>query len=633
MPIDDFNDPHPIPPAPPNVAPPITVPIDPDIDIEIPDYDGEFEWPDDQEPPPQDPVTGEEQAPAEEILDALEEESPNVVRSGNTVIYPVPRVPVGSVAIGTIISVILERRDEIEEAIIKALEGILSETIEVIDEYVVNNQDEGRIRIIKGLSGGTVTITWNEDGFILNAEPAPETEEEPIPDLPVIKPDTFPDVEPANDPEYDPEEPEPIIIIPPIPSPDREEEDDPYEVIEIPLPERAPNYEPGLPPDDPRQDPVEIPYRPYPEHTGPEQWERREYPPGGEPREYEHPGDGPLMPLPPVDIEIPPPYDKEMPDGTTKKFETVVWYEVEWTKPYPGTPVPSPVIVVKARERPYVEPEASEEAQEVDTQQEQAQEATQPNQAQNAPQAGSAPQNAPAGRPATTPRALIGIGVSFTWNIAAAVLQNIFGNLNPIIATRTSLTVEPRGKIELKNEVIPKSETYRERTQTNEGKMAHQTRYMAALFYINKYWGPVSEALDFANVVKENLIIDGNRVSKWEDWTDLFNKVRNAQTVDIDLDGLMVDAFEEYVTDMLIGQMSQYEKELLLRKFGDSHLINNMMGSPTTWARRLARIQGERLPSPVIDELKLQVDTARKQAEKMDRMLDKVREDLSIDGG
>lgn len=151
---------------------------------------------------------------------------------------------------------------------------------------------------------------------------------------------------------------------------------------------------------------------------------------------------------------------------------------------------------------------------------------------------------------------------------------------------------------------------------------------MALLFWVNKIWGPISEILDTLEVIKENLIIDGVRMSKWTDWETIFKKMENADSIDVDVDKLMIDYVEMQIEDLVIGQLSQAEKNAMLRAFGESHLVNNMMGSPSTWLRRMNKLSGgEPITNPIVEQVSVEMDKVRKAAEKTDRALEKLKEE------
>jgi len=129
-----------------------------------------------------------------------------------------------------------------------------------------------------------------------------------------------------------------------------------------------------------------------------------------------------------------------------------------------------------------------------------------------------------------------------------------------------------------------------------DSKMAHQLAYMGLLVFVNKTWGPISEALDFAEVLMASITIDGQKMNKqWlSDFLDdpqnaldeLFDLWR-AGKVELDPQALMVGLMAETITDLSIAMLSDMEKRAMLALFGQGHLINNMLGMPSTWARRL----------------------------------------------
>jgi len=51
----------------------------------------------------------------------------------------------------------------------------------------------------------------------------------------------------------------------------------------------------------------------------------------------------------------------------------------------------------------------------------------------------------------------------------------------------------------------------------------------------------------------------------------------------------MRELLREQLMDLMIGSLRQAERMFMLRTFGESHAINNVYGTPTTWIRRLTR--------------------------------------------
>ena len=176
----------------------------------------------------------------------------------------------------------------------------------------------------------------------------------------------------------------------------------------------------------------------------------------------------------------------------------------------------------------------------------------------------------------------------------------------------------------------PVPEPGREFKKTHETKWANQTAYLALLASVNKWYGPISEVGDFIEILKSNIIIDGQRMSKYQSFDDILWMMANGEDVDLDVDGLMMGMLEETITDALIGMMSQAEKEMMLKTFGYGHWVNNMMGSPSTWIRRIQRFYGARQEevitpqSAFLNEIKGEMETVRREVEKLDRAWEKI---------
>ena len=108
--------------------------------------------------------------------------------------------------------------------------------------------------------------------------------------------------------------------------------------------------------------------------------------------------------------------------------------------------------------------------------------------------------------------------------------------------------------------------------------MAHQSAYLALLFMTNKIWGPISEAMDAMEILKRNLVIDGNKMGDHVSWEYVWVRIKHAETIDVDMYGFGAGLLQEMITDRLIGELSQAEKKFMLDRYGDSHILNNMMG-------------------------------------------------------
>ena len=530
--------------------------------------------------PPEEPTAGD--IPIDEILDETDKNEPYEVRHPivHGVAIPVPSRAAGQAVLGAIIGVLgSQRSEEIVKATEVLLEDMYSKSIDVLEEWVTGNTDKGE-RVVY-IGGGRVRIVLGPGTVV--AEPAPEIDPEPDIIPAPARPAVFPDVEPANDPEYDPEDPIPILVpMPPAETPEDDEED-PYKVIEIPVPYTPDPYNPDIHGPEHPEYPNPPGRWPDPEpELDPEQWDEREYPPGQEPIEYPHGTDPWIVhsPLPPHPDVIPHrpvgvPYEKEMPDGSTKTAERQTWYDVEWSKPYPGNPIPELVIVGKEAEV-FVEPRpepATETAQPApETTQSQESAPSQDPAPGSKPSAQTAPTQAPASGPVPRPGPATATASAVMHRISVNVLSRLFGPaLNPFFMWNILMNVHPNGRIEIKQKTAPKAKARTAETiRDHGGKKAHQNYYMAMLRFINQTYGRIDEIEDFLDIIKQNLIVNGNRLSKHEDWTVVFRKVRNGD-VDLDWQNVMIDLLEMTVEDMVIGQMSQIERKMMLDKFGDSH--------------------------------------------------------------
>jgi hypothetical protein len=163
--------------------------------------------------------------------------------------------------------------------------------------------------------------------------------------------------------------------------------------------------------------------------------------------------------------------------------------------------------------------------------------------------------------------------------VAAAVLASQFGNVETQI--RTDIRLRQIRFRRTETRPSPQKTSRVESRLRKDGKSKWQEAYLAGLLFVNKWYGPISEAKDFLDVLKENLIINGRRMNKYESldtwWKSLVNMDHD---VELDMDGFLIGLMEEYLTDLLIGKMSQKEKELLLKHLGPSHWVVNAFGNP-----------------------------------------------------
>ena len=103
---------------------------------------------------------------------------------------------------------------------------------------------------------------------------------------------------------------------------------------------------------------------------------------------------------------------------------------------------------------------------------------------------------------------------------------------------------------------------------------------------INKTYGRYSEIKDFWDILMDNLTIGGKDANTMS-LRQIIDALKNGLEPELDLDQFMQDLLLEEIMDMMIGQLSQAEKNWLLEKFPLDHPLLNVWGNPTTWARRL----------------------------------------------
>lgn len=540
----------------------------------------------------------------------------------------------GAIIAATVIAILASklpkgRMEEIIDAVVIAVEA-------QVDAYV-----DGEGNVVYGappsvtpmiFEGVRVILEQTRNGeIVVNAEPAedwPEEEQpwtpaEPIPDLPAEPTEPInPGKEPANDP------PEPPTKVPPPPEtdvPDEHEEQPDEIVIPLPLPERDPSSDP-----EPFPDTWFPPMAPDPGPMGPEEWDYPEAEPDFFPREnpdiYTRPWEIPgVIPQGPFQLpEWHPDYDPE--DW---------WYipysvEIEWVEGIPQVVIKTfPKRKEKRREEPETtKPTPAEEG---------LPETTPQTESPAAPDTQAAPSSSPGQQPSPQGKPSPAQTQGSPGSIATRVLGNIFGPFgNPMIAVQVGFTFFPGrgprggqpGRSRIRTEIKRDPEPSRERIRhREEQKQKHQQKYLALLMFINKWYGPVSEAMDFIKILKENITIDGKSVSKYESFDTIFEQMYNAENVEFDFDSFLIDVYEEALTDALIGALSHAEKEWLLRTFGRENPILNSWGNPSTQLTRLQKALGQDPVGPVtemVDQAKLEIDRLNKLREKRDEFLEKL---------
>jgi hypothetical protein len=136
-------------------------------------------------------------------------------------------------------------------------------------------------------------------------------------------------------------------------------------------------------------------------------------------------------------------------------------------------------------------------------------------------------------------------------------------------------------------------------TAMPDGKTQDMRRYLAVQQFITRTWGKVSELLDFAEVAQRNTWVrwQGSQVRlsqlAWNDRVLLLQQVAYGRAdLMVDGDQLMVDLFTMQLEDVLWAQFSRVENAMMSKMFTDSHLFRNVMGNPSTWGSRAAKLLG-----------------------------------------
>ena len=112
---------------------------------------------------------------------------------------------------------------------------------------------------------------------------------------------------------------------------------------------------------------------------------------------------------------------------------------------------------------------------------------------------------------------------------------------------------------------------------------------MMLLKIVNRTYGKLSEIADTLRVLFKSLRVNGEKVD-WrnvEDWREILD---SSNEVTFDQEEAFLGLLQEQMLDLTWAAMSEVEKRLMLAIFGPGHWINNQMGLPTTWIRRLNRL-------------------------------------------
>ena len=110
------------------------------------------------------------------------------------------------------------------------------------------------------------------------------------------------------------------------------------------------------------------------------------------------------------------------------------------------------------------------------------------------------------------------------------------------------------------------------------------------LRFVNMTWGRVSEVVDIGTVLIDNLDYKGRSIGEWiamKRWDQVAKAIENPDQVELNMEGFIVGAAREIFSDLMIGAMGQLERGLMRSVFSPSNPLMNMLGMPTTWARRL----------------------------------------------
>ena len=154
--------------------------------------------------------------------------------------------------------------------------------------------------------------------------------------------------------------------------------------------------------------------------------------------------------------------------------------------------------------------------------------------------------------------------------------------VQPKLSGQKSLSV--RVRVDTKD----RNRRYKElKYRQGEQKKAHTWYYIALLSFVNRTWGTISEIQDFFDALDKSLVDDQGRPLRadLDFWEKIDLYMRGKATLDMDL--FLINLLYEQMIDATIGTLKRAETRALLKGFGPAHPINNMLGSVSTWARRL----------------------------------------------
>lgn len=144
------------------------------------------------------------------------------------------------------------------------------------------------------------------------------------------------------------------------------------------------------------------------------------------------------------------------------------------------------------------------------------------------------------------------------------------------------------GKTQIRVRVRTRNKAEKPKLRKSEKKAKSQRGYIALLHFINRVWGRPSEVIDFINVWRHSIEINGKGFedATWDEFLTAYGKADSRDIV-LDMEKFIMGLLYEAISDALIGKFSRMENKFLGKILPANHPLRNMMGNPSTWLKRL----------------------------------------------
>lgn len=151
-----------------------------------------------------------------------------------------------------------------------------------------------------------------------------------------------------------------------------------------------------------------------------------------------------------------------------------------------------------------------------------------------------------------------------------------------------------------------RQQTKEARRPRRDAKNRKMVGYLAAMRFVTKTWGEVSEWIDRANALQDNTtwtrsmyLTNGTgklyvargsslRIVPIEWKLAALKAIRDdPASISLDVTGFLVDMLIMEVSDRSIAMVGQLEERTLRAHLPEGHPLRNMFGNPTSWAERM----------------------------------------------